>query len=147
MCAAWFGSQIDHLSNLWFIMAKKQTDAELVEQYMAALEHPMKAEIEALRGIILGANPKISERIKWNAPSYFYREDIVTFGPPARKPDEVLLVFHHPGVVKITSGILAGNFKDRRLATFKNMADVETSHAEVARIVNGIIAEIDGAFK
>jgi uncharacterized protein YdhG (YjbR/CyaY superfamily) len=74
-------------------MAKKTTDSEQVEQYLSKLEHPMKAEIEALRTIIKGANPKISERIKWNAPSYFYQEDLLTFGPPARKPNEILLFF------------------------------------------------------
>ena len=125
-------------------MAKKQTDSEQVAQYMAALEHPMKAEIEALRAIILGANVKISERIKWNAPSYYYQEDIVTFGPPARKPDEILLVFHHPAVVKISSDRLQGDYKDRRLAMFKSMEEVVANREEVARIINGIIAEIEG---
>jgi uncharacterized protein YdhG (YjbR/CyaY superfamily) len=125
-------------------MAKKQTDSEQVAQYMAALEHPMKAEMEALREIIKGANAKISERIKWNAPSYYYREDIVTFGPPARKPDEILLVFHHPAVVKISSDLLQGDYKDRRLATFKSMAEVVANREEVPRVINWIIAEIEG---
>ena len=124
-------------------MAKKPSDPEQVEQYLSTLEHPMKAELEALRAIILGANAKISERIKWNAPSYYYREDIVTFGPPARKPDEILLVFHHPAVVKISSDLLQGDYKDRRLAIFKSMAEVEANREEVARIINGIIDEIE----
>jgi uncharacterized protein YdhG (YjbR/CyaY superfamily) len=124
-------------------MAKKTTDSEQVEQYLSKLEHPMKAEIEALRTIIKGANPKISERIKWNAPSYFYQEDLLTFGPPARKPDEILLVFHHPAVVKISSELLQGEFKDRRLAIFKSMDVVEANRDELSRIINEIIAEIE----
>ena len=124
-------------------MAKKPSDPEQVEQYLSTLEHPMKAELEALRAIIKGANAKISERIKWNAPSYYYQEDIVTFGPPARKPDEILLVFHHPAVVKISSDLLQGDYKDRRLAIFKSMAEVVANREEVARIINGIIAEIE----
>jgi hypothetical protein len=124
-------------------MAKKLSDAEQVEQYMAALEHPMKAEIEALRGIIRGASPLLSERIKWNAPSYFYRDDIVTFGPPARKTDEILLVFHHPSVVDIASGMLEGNYKDRRLATFKSMAEVEAGREELVGILGQIVARIE----
>jgi hypothetical protein len=124
-------------------MAKKLSDSEQVEQYMAALDHPMKAEIETLRGIIRGASPKLSERIKWNAPSYFYGEDIVTFGPPARKTDEILLVFHHPSVVDIASGMLEGNYKDRRLATFKSMAEVEASREELVGILGQIVAKIE----
>ncbi len=56
---------------IYQIMAKsKKTDETLVAEYMQNLEHPLKAEIEALRQIIKAANPAISERIKWNAPSY-----------------------------------------------------------------------------
>ncbi len=126
-------------------MAKKTSDSEQVEQYMAALEHPMKAEIERLRAIIRAASDQLSERIKWNAPSYYYREDIVTFGPPARKLDEVMLVFHHPSVVGISSPILEGNYKDRRLVIIKNMLEVETHQAELAHILHEIIAAIDAS--
>lgn len=41
-----------------------------VEHYMATLEHPHKAEIQALRELILAIDPAIAEGIKWNAPSY-----------------------------------------------------------------------------
>ena len=114
-----------------------------VAQYMEALEHPMKAEFELLRGIIAGADPRIAERIKWNAPSYFYREDLVTFGPPARKTDEILLVFHHPEIVGIESPILEGNYKDRRLATFKSKAEIEANQQEIQRILGILVAQIE----
>ena len=126
-------------------MAKKPSDSEQVEQYMGRLEHPMKVEIERLRAIIRATSDQLSERIKWNAPSYYYREDIVTFGPPARKQDEVMLVFHHPSVVEISSPILEGNYKDRRLVIFKNMLEVETNQAELAHILHEIIAAIDAS--
>ena len=50
-----------------------------------------------------------------NAPSYYYKEDLVTFGPPARKPEEILLVFHHPWIVNIASEMLQGEYKDQLL--------------------------------
>lgn len=124
-------------------MAKKQSDAEQVAEYMAALEHPMKAEIEALRDLIKGSNPNISERIKWNAPSYHYQEDLVTFGPPSRKTTEILLVFHHPSIVNIKSELLTGDYKDRRLATFKNIDEVENNREEVVRILNLLVSDIE----
>lgn len=38
---------------------------------VAALEHPLKAEAEALRAILLGLKaPKLDGSVKWNAPSY-----------------------------------------------------------------------------
>ena len=120
-------------------MAKKPSDAEQVMQYMTALQHPMKAEMESLRSIILGASPLIAERIKWNAPNYYAQADLVTFGPPARKQDEILLVFHHPAVVDIVSPILEGNYKDRRLAVFKNSAEIETGRSELERILQLLV--------
>lgn len=41
-----------------------------VDEFMARLEHPFKAEVETLRRLILAVDPSIAEGIKWNAPSY-----------------------------------------------------------------------------
>jgi hypothetical protein len=41
-----------------------------VDQFMAALDHPFKAEIETLRRAILAVDPAIAEGVKWNAPSW-----------------------------------------------------------------------------
>lgn len=43
--------------------------------FMHALEHPLKAEIEAVRLIILSISPSISEGVKWNAPSFRTEKD------------------------------------------------------------------------
>ncbi|MBK9014156.1 MAG: DUF1801 domain-containing protein [Saprospiraceae bacterium] len=95
-------------------MAKsKKTDETLVAEYMQNLEHPLKAEIEALRQIIKAANPAISERIKWNAPSYYAKEDFLTFNH--RMVDKVHLIFHHAKIAEIDSPILEGDYKDRRM--------------------------------
>ncbi len=72
----------------------KLTDEEKVAQYMEALDHPLKKEVEAVRSIIKKANPKLNERIKWNAPSYYYTDDILTFGPlRSEKVERVCLFF------------------------------------------------------
>ena len=44
-------------------------DSFKVDEYLAALDHPLKAGIVDLRFAILESNPAISEHIKWNAPS------------------------------------------------------------------------------
>lgn len=117
------------------------TDAEQVAAYMQALAHPMKEEAELLRIIIKSADARIGERIKWNAPSYCHFEDIVTFGP--FRPGPLLLVFHHPFIVNIHSALLAGDFKDRRLAWFNNMAEINAAGTELVRIIKAVIADID----
>lgn len=121
-------------------LAGKLTDAEKVKQYMDATDHPLKKEVEALRKIIKNADPRLGERIKWNAPSYYYKEDIVTFGPV--RQGKVLLVFHHPFVVKVKSELLEGDYKDRRLVYFDSMSAIKHNKEELQRIIQEIIAQI-----
>jgi len=118
----------------------KLTDAEKVKQYMDAADHPLKKEVEVLRKVIKSADSRLGERIKWNAPSYYYKEDIVTFGPV--RQGKVLLVFHHPFVVKVKSELLEGDYKDRRLVYFDSMSAIKNNKDELQRIIQEIIAKI-----
>jgi hypothetical protein len=115
----------------------KLTDADKVQEYMNGLKHPLKAEMEAVRLIIKNADKKISERIKWNAPSYYYKEDMVTFNGWATK--NVHLVFHHPAIVKIKSDLLEGDYKDRRMMYFTDMADVKKKAKQLEKIVKELV--------
>ena len=47
----------------------KPTEQEQVNEWMDKLDPAMKPGIEAVRKIIKAASGKLSERIKWNAPS------------------------------------------------------------------------------
>jgi uncharacterized protein YdhG (YjbR/CyaY superfamily) len=116
--------------------AKDENQTEQVNDFLAKLEHPLKAEIEAVREI-LKANPKISERVKWNAPSFFYKEDLVTFNPRAQK--HVHLVFHNQAIVHINSALLEGDYKDRRMTYFYNMDDVKAKRQELENIMNELV--------
>jgi hypothetical protein len=116
-------------------------DIDHVNEYMIKLVHPLKAEIEAVRTIIKNADGKISERIKWNAPSYYHKEDMLTFNPRATK--HVHLVFHHAAIVKIKSGLLQGDYKDRRMAYFTDMADVQSKKRELERVVRELVEFIE----
>lgn len=113
--------------------APKLSDAEQVAEFMARLEHPLKAEIDAARAIIKSASPKIAERIKWNAPSYYTSEDLLTFNPRTTK--NVQIVFHHIAITEVRSGLLEGNYKDRRLVHLNDMADLEAKRAELERVL------------
>jgi hypothetical protein len=125
------------------IQQPKPSDAAAVQAYLQELNHPMKAEILTIRDIIARSSPKINERIKWNAPSYFYKDDIVTFGPPQRSNDRLMLVFHHPMVVSISSPLLEGTYKDRRLAYFSSMDHIQQVAGELTRIVRLHVTDID----
>lgn len=117
-------------------------DAEKVNAYMAALDHPLKAEVELLREIIRSAHPGLSERIKWNAPSYFMQADLLTFNLHDKKV--IRLVFHHPAIVEIVSPLLQGDYKDRRLAFFESRAAVDMYSEELQRVVKELIERSGG---
>ncbi len=121
------------------------TDKEKVNEYMTKLKHPLKDEIESVRKIIKSSNSSISERIKWNAPSYYCTEDIVTFNP--RNHKTVHLVFHHPAIVKIKSPLLLGDYKDRRMTYFKDMKEIKANRKELERIMNELVKKINSENK
>jgi len=59
---------------------------------LKALNHPMKAEIEQLRTIILRLDPAVHEEVKWNAPSFRTTDHFATFH--LRTQDVVRLILH-----------------------------------------------------
>ncbi|HEY5825688.1 MAG TPA: DUF1801 domain-containing protein [Cyclobacteriaceae bacterium] len=126
-------------------MARKSvpriTDKEQATHYMENVTHSLKAEMEAVRKIIKGVDKRIGERIKWNAPSYYFNEDMVTFGPV--KENKILLVFHHSFIVKIKSKLLEGDYKDRRLVYFADMKSIKANKKELIRIVSELVKGIE----
>ena len=104
-----------------------------VNEYMKTLEHPLKNEIELVRKIILDSEPNILEQVKWNAPSFRYTQDFVTFN--TRPLDRIHLVFHYPSIVQIHSDLLEGEYKDRRMMYLANRAEIEAARGELQRIV------------
>jgi uncharacterized protein YdhG (YjbR/CyaY superfamily) len=123
------------------VTAIKSAEDEEVAGFMNKLKHPFKAEVEAVRSIIKNANKNIAERIKWKAPSYYYKEDMVTFNLWEKK--QVHLVFHHPAIVKIKSPLLEGNYDKRRMTYFKTMDEIKANKKELVRIINELVKAIE----
>lgn len=120
----------------------KPTDQQQVEEWMSKLDPSFKTAINAVRKIIKDAGPMLKERIKWNAPSYYHKEDVVTFGPTKAK-DKLILVFHHPTIVKLKSPLLQGDYRDRRLVYLNSAREIKDAQDELARIIKESIALMD----
>jgi Domain of unknown function (DU1801) len=104
-----------------------------VDEFMAALEHPFKAEIGTLRRAILAVDPSVAEGIKWNAPSWRTTEYFATthlrskaglglilhLGAKARELPEGGLV------IDDTSSLLKWLGKDRAQVVFESAADLK----------------------
>uniref|UniRef100_A0AAN0NLP6 DUF1801 domain-containing protein n=1 Tax=Yoonia rhodophyticola TaxID=3137370 RepID=A0AAN0NLP6_9RHOB len=50
-----------------------------VDAWLDAYDNPMKPVVEALREVILDADPRVSETIKWQAPTFVYKGNIASF--------------------------------------------------------------------
>lgn len=114
-----------------------------VDAFLGALEHSRKDEIEAVRAIVLGSMKGITERVKWNAPSFCIDgDDRVTFR--LQPGDRVQLVFHRGAKVKSgskgfafedPSGLLEWAASDRAVLTFASLKDVKAKKAALAKLV------------
>ncbi len=130
-------------------VAAKSGTGNAVDAFLSGLDHPRKAEIEALRKLILGVDRRIEESIKWNAPSFAIGEHFATF--KLRPGDTVQVVFHtgakvKPGARPITiddpSGMLVWAAKDRCVATLADLADIRARKSAFVAIVEQWIEQM-----
>jgi hypothetical protein len=127
-------------------MVRKQED---VGAFMARLEHPLKAEIEALRAIIRGADARIQESIKWNAPSYALADHFATL---RLQPHNRLQVVFHTGAkvrpdstamqIDDPARLLTWATPDRCVATFADMQEITSNADALVAIVRQWIAQL-----
>ncbi len=117
-----------------------------VDDFLRDLDHPLKAEIEGVRQAILAADPAISEGIKWNAPSFFYKDWFATFHLRAKSGVQIIL---HRGarvkdvpdaVIDDPAGLLEWLAKDRATVMFGGMTDIETKKAAFSDVIRHWIA-------
>ncbi|MFM8425710.1 MAG: DUF1801 domain-containing protein, partial [Chloroflexota bacterium] len=109
-----------------------------VDEFLRELNHPLTAEIEAVRSIIKGVNKDIAEEVKWKAPSFNYKgEYLVTFNLWETK--RIHLVFHNPKISKVKSSILEGDYETRRMAYFADMKDIKAKKPLLEKALKDLI--------
>lgn len=111
------------------------SDTDKVNEYLDKLDHPLKEEMKAVRDILINANEKLAEHIKWGAPSFYLnKEDMATFNPQAKK--YVHIVFHKGALLHDDSGLLQGDHADRRMVKLHNMEEIEANKEVLEKVVN-----------
>lgn len=115
-----------------------------VTSFLDEQDHPLRAEIEYLRKIILKAESTLVENIKWNAPNYRFKEvDRVTLR--IHPPRQVQIIFHRGAKVKAQprkrliddpSGLLQWKENDRATLTFKTLKEIKQAQKTIVDIVN-----------
>ncbi len=123
----------------------KNKELETPDNLMLAVNHPLKAEIEELRKIIKAASEKISERIKWNAPSYYYIKDIAAFNLHQEKFVQIIFIFYNGNMIAESGGLLEGKWKNRREARFYSKEDIKNKRSNLEKVVREWVALIENS--
>jgi hypothetical protein len=63
-----------------------------VDAWFAALDHPQKAVMLRVREIMLGADERLTETLKWQSPTFMYGGNLASIDPHAKR--HVSVLFH-----------------------------------------------------
>jgi len=126
-------------------MTKPASD---VDAFFATLDHPHTDAFRALRRVILEADPRITESIKWHVPSFQTTEYFATFHVRTKKGLGVILHFgakKRAGLaaraeIKDEASLLAWLADDRAVVAFADANDVQAKQAAFTAILQQWIA-------
>ena len=104
-----------------------------VDAWFETYRNPQKAAVERVREIILAADPRVSESIKWQAPTFEYKGNIASFFPKSKR--HVSLMFHQGALIPGDHPILDGDGATSRSAKFDGLAEVEAKRAELEAVI------------
>jgi len=123
------------------------TDSDKIDAHPATVAHLLNAEIRAVRAIILAASGELAERIKWNGPSFYHRaskKDFAAINLRATDRVHLVMVFHGGTMIAQRRGLLEGDYKDRRMAYFFDVADLTVKRATLEAVVREWVALVEG---
>ncbi len=130
--------------------ATKRAPATDVAAYIDALAHPHADALHALRRLLLDADPRIGEGIRWNAPSFRLSDDFATMH--LRRKHGIGLILHFGAKKSAISatgvdipdpqGLLEWLAKDRAIVEFRDAADVAAKRVALTAVVRAWIAHL-----
>ncbi|NUR09879.1 MAG: DUF1801 domain-containing protein [Nocardioidaceae bacterium] len=105
-----------------------------VDAWFATYDNPQKDLVQAVRRVVLEADPRVTETIKWQAPTFMYKGNIASFYPKSKA--HVSLMFHTGASLPDPSGLLEGEGDTSRVAKFQDAADLDAK----ADALRGLVA-------
>ncbi|WP_159087104.1 DUF1801 domain-containing protein [Loktanella sp. Alg231-35] len=103
-----------------------------VDAWLDAYDNPMKPVVMAIRDLILEADPRITETIKWQAPTFVYKGNMASFFPKAKKLAS--LMFHKGAEIPGDFPNLTGDGKEARSFKVTDLDDLVAKTDELRQI-------------
>ena len=113
-----------------------------VDAWMAWYDNSMKPVVEAMRALILAADPRLEECIKWQAPTFTYKGNMASFFPKSKK--HASLMFHKGAAIRGDFPNLTGDGKEARSFKFADLEDLARKGNELRSICVAWCDQQDG---
>jgi hypothetical protein len=99
-----------------------------VDAWLDAADHPLGATMRRARDIILGADERVTESVKWKTPTFSYKGNIASFNPSKKV---VSILFHRGAEIPGDHPRLEGDGKLVRTMRFAGADDLEAGRADL----------------
>ena len=99
-----------------------------VDTWFDDAQHPMDAAIRRAREIILEADDRVTESIKWKTPTFAYKGNIASFNPSKKL---VSIMFHRGAEIPGDHPRLEGDGRLARTMRFADLEEVEAGRGDL----------------
>jgi hypothetical protein len=104
-----------------------------VDAWFERYDNPMKPVVQRVREIVLQADPRVDECIKWQAPTFTYKGNIASFYPKSKQ--HASLMFHVGAQIPGTYPRLEGSGDTSRVMKVADLEEAEAARPELESIV------------
>jgi uncharacterized protein YdhG (YjbR/CyaY superfamily) len=104
-----------------------------VDAWFERYDNPMKSVVQRIRAIVLDADARIDECIKWQAPTFTYRGNLASFYPKSK--EHASLMFHLGAKIPGTHRRLEGTGSTSRVMKIGSVAEANAAKRDLERIV------------
>ena len=104
-----------------------------VDRWLEVYDNPMKPVVAAIRELALACDPRITEAIKWQAPTFLYKGNIASFFPKAKK--HASLMFHKGAEIPGDFPNLQGDGKEARSFKVADLDDLAAKSEELQAVL------------
>lgn len=104
-----------------------------VDAWFARYDNPMKDVVQRIREIILAADSRIDECIKWQAPTFTFEGNLASFFPKSKQ--HASLMFHQGAMIPGTHPRLEGSGDTSRVLKLGSVAEANAAKKDLVKLV------------
>jgi hypothetical protein len=113
-----------------------------VDAWFDRYDNPQRDLVLAVREAILDTDDRVTEVIKWQAPTFVYKGNIASFYPKTKT--HASLMFHRGAALDDPDGLLEGEGDVSRVARFLDGDDLDAKRDALQRLIRQWIELQDG---